>query len=124
LEGRIPRVNSQDFRQRTHAYALRIVKLVESLGKGSVARTLGRQLLRSGTSVGANYRAAARARSKADFIAKLGIVEEECDECIYWIELLIDAGKIKASRVEGPLIESKEILAMVVASINTARARR
>ena len=124
MAGTIPRVNSADFKKRTQEYALRILKLVESLPKDDASRILGRQLLRSGTSVGANYRAATRGRSRADFIAKLGIVEEECDESIYWIELLIAAGKVKGIRVQALLDESQEILAMVIASINTARSRR
>ena len=124
MDGRIPRANSADFKKRTQEYALGILELVESLPKDDVSRILGRQLLRSGTSVGANYRAAARGRSRSDFVAKLGIVEEECDECIYWLELLIAADKVKVVRLQSLLDESNEILAMIVASINTARARR
>lgn len=82
---------------------------------------LGGQLLRCGTSVGANYRAACRAKSTADFIAKLGIVEEEADESIYWIELLVEAGLLKQSRVADLLDEANQILSIVVSSINTAR---
>lgn len=82
------------------------------------------QLLRSGTSVGANYRAACRAKSTADFISKMGTVEEECDESVYWMELLEESGKVKPAAVAGLRREGSEILAMVVASINTARARR
>jgi four helix bundle protein len=79
-------------------------------------------MLRSGTSVGANYRAACRARSRRDFIAKLGIVEEEADETIYWIELLIESELIKRARVADLLQESDEILSIVISSIKTARA--
>ena len=74
--------------------------------------------------MGANYRAACRARSRGDFIAKMKIVEEECDESIYWMELLIDAGKMKASRLAGLMREAEEILSMVCASLNTARSRK
>lgn len=81
-------------------------------------------MLRSATSVGANYRAACRARSKRDFVAKMGIVEEEADETMYWIQLLIDAELIKPERVAGLLRESNEILSIVVSSIKTARMER
>ena len=85
---------------------------------------LGNQLLRSGTSVGANYRAASRAKSKADFIAKMGIVEEECDESLYWMEMLADAGLVDIARMAKLMKEGDEILSMVVASIRTARSSR
>ena len=85
---------------------------------------IGRQILRSATSVGANYRAACRAKSPADFIAKMGIVEEEADECLYWLDLLSDAGIIPQSDLTPLTREAGEILAMKVASIRTARARR
>ena len=78
-------------------------------------------MVRCGTSVGANYRAACRAKSRPDFVAKMGIVEEECDESIYWIELLIDAGIVKRERVADLLQESDEIVSIVVSSIKTAR---
>src|SRR5262249_15113534 len=90
----------------------------------AVSTVLGRQLLRSGTSVGANYRSACRARSKADFIAKLGIVEEECDESLYWMELLVNAGKLRPSRIAELTKEGNEIVALVVSSINPARGVR
>lgn len=78
---------------------------------------IGRQLLRSGTSVGANYRAACRGKSRADVIAKLSIVEEEVDECLYWMELLIGAGIMPAERLQDLMREGDEILAMTIASI-------
>src|SRR5262245_23242161 len=80
---------------RTKQFALRVIKLVDSLPQKRAATVIGNQLLRSGTSVGANYRAARRARSTADFCSKMGIVEEEADESEFWMELLIDAGIIK-----------------------------
>ena len=110
-----------EFKRRTFDYGIRVVRLVQALPKGDASRDLGRQLLRAGTSVGANYRAAARARSRADFIAKLGIVEEECDETLYWIEVLIELGFVKAKRVQPLYDEGGEILAMIVSSITTAR---
>ncbi|MBS0662545.1 MAG: four helix bundle protein [Verrucomicrobia bacterium] len=110
-----------EFRQRTKQYSLRVIRVVDSLPRDSVARTMGLQLLRSGTSVAANYRAAARAKSPADFIAKMGIVEEETHESLLWMELLIESDRIKSEPL-GPLIkEGQEILAMTVASIATAR---
>ena len=80
--------NPDQLRQRTKTFALRVIKLVEALPKTTTAAVLGKQLLRSATSVGANYRAACRARSTAEFVAKMGIVEEEADECIYWMAII------------------------------------
>jgi len=114
-------MSPEDFKKRTKIFALRIIKLVEKLPKTVTASVIGRQLLRSGTSVGANYRAVCRARSHADFIAKLGIVEEECDESLYWMELLIESGAMKPKRLSLLMNEAHEILAMVVQSINTSR---
>ncbi len=113
-----------DFRQRTFDFALRIVRLVEALPDSGVCRTLGNQLLRSGTSIGANARAAKRGRSRAEFIAKMGIVEEEADETLYWLELLVAAGKITPKKVEAMLQEANEILSITVASIKTARTQK
>ena len=115
-------MSPEEFKRRTFDYGIRVVRLVLALPKSDASRDLGRQLLRAGTSVGANYRAAARARSRADFIAKLGIVEEECDETLYWIEVLIELGFVKATRVQPLYDEGGEILAMVVSSITTARS--
>ena len=106
---------------RSKEFALRIVKLVDSLPNTLTARTIGRQLIGSGTSVPANYRAASRARSNADFIAKMGIVEEETDESAFWIEFLVDAEIVKADRVAGLLDEANQLTAIWVSSINTAR---
>jgi four helix bundle protein len=88
-------MTTEEMKVRTRSFALRVLKLTESLPNSRTADVLGKQLLRCGTSVGANYRAACRAKSKADFVAKLSIVEEETDEAIHWIELLIDSGLIK-----------------------------
>lgn len=108
-------------RVRTKQFALRVIRLVNSLPNCRTANVIGNQLLRSATSVGANYRAAQRARSNAEFRAKLGIVEEEADESEYWIELLVESGLVKKALVEDLLREANEIVAMVVASIRTAR---
>jgi four helix bundle protein len=115
--------SSDDLKRRTKQFALRVIRLVESLPRSRTADVLGRQLLRSGTSVGANYRAACRARSRAEFQAKLGIVEEESDESAYWMEILIDAGLVKSKLVEPLLGEANELTAIMVASINTSRRR-
>jgi four helix bundle protein len=112
------------FKKRTKAYALKIMRLTDNLPSSRATHVIAGQLLRSGTSVGANYRAACRAKSSADFISKMGTVEEECDESIFWMELLEESGKTKADAVSELKKEGSEILAMVVASINTARSRR
>ena len=117
-------MKAEEFKARTKAFALRIVRLVGSLPKTRSSDVIGKQLLRSGTAVGANYRAACRARSQADFVAKMGIVEEECDESVYWIELLVDTEQIKSALVEDLLREANEILSMIVASRKTALARK
>jgi four helix bundle protein len=111
----------EEMRNRTKVYANRVVKLCSALPTNWVAQTLGKQLLRSGTSVGANYRAVCRAKSNSDFINKLRIVEEECDESIFWMELLVDNELVKASRLNGLISEADELLAIVVASAKTAR---
>jgi four helix bundle protein len=117
-------MNTDDFKRRTKEFALRIIRLVESLPNTRTANTIGNQLIRCGTSVGANYRAAARARSDADFIAKMGIVEEEADESMFWMELLGETGIVKQELLDNLLQEANEIIAMTVASINTARGKK
>ena len=117
-------MNADEMKRRTKAFALRIIRLVESLPSSKSADVIGKQLLRCGTSVGANYRASCRAKSAADFIAKMGIVEEEADEVIYWVELLIESGLIERGRVEALLGEANELVAIVVSSIRTARGRK
>ena len=113
-----------DLKQRTKLFALEVINFVEELPKRRTAEILGRQLLRSGTSVGANYRSACRARSAADFIAKMGIVEEEIDESIYWMELLVESGIISSKDTEALMKEADELLAITVSSIKTARKNR
>jgi four helix bundle protein len=110
-----------EMKLRTKAYAKRVVKLCEALPNQWVARTLGAQLLRSGTSVGANYRAVCRAKSTADFLNKLRIVEEECDESLFWMELLVECDLMKVTRLRSLMQEADEVLAIVVASAKTAR---
>ena len=121
---RLPAVDEQTFRNRTKRFALEVIGLVESLPRNRTTEVLGRQLLRSGTSVGANHRAACRGRSASDVVAKLSIVEEEADESIYWIELLVEANMLAPDRVDAIKREANELLVMTVASIKTLRARK
>ena len=117
-------MSGPDLKVRTKAFALRIIHLVESLPKSRSAEVIGRQLLRSGTGVGANYRAACRAKSRADFIMKMKIVEEECDESMYWLELLMESKILRQELLINLQGEVNEILSVTVASIRTARSRR
>ena len=116
-------MTEQEFKGRTKKLALAIMRLVEELPRTRTADVLGKQLLRSGTSVGANYRAACRGLSTADVLAKLGDVEEEADESLYWMELLAESGTMPASRMAPEMKEMDEILRMTVASIKTLRLR-
>src|SRR5688572_32597395 len=108
-----------DLKQRTKRFALNIIKLVEALPRSRTADVIGRQLLRAGTSVAANYRAATRAKSPADFVCKMGIVEEEADESALWLELLTDAQTLSAEKSAPHLREAGELTAISVASVNT-----
>ena len=117
-------MDAEEFKGRTKTFALRIIRLVEALPKTRTSDVITKQLLRSATAVGANYRAACRARSHPDFISKMGIVEEETDESVYWLELLVESGQVKKPLVENLLQEANEILSMVIASLKTARARK
>jgi four helix bundle protein len=114
-------VNQQEMKVRTKEYAKRIIKLCRSLPEGLEGRRISDQLFRAGTSVGANYRAACRARSKADFISKLGLVLEEADECLYWMEIVAETKQIQPSLLESLIKEGNEIVAILVASINTSK---
>jgi len=110
-----------DLKGRTGQFALRIVRLFQSLPRNEEARVLGKQLLRSGTSVGANYRAACRSRSRAEFVAKLGIVLEEADETVFWLELLLDAGIVQQSKLSALVKEADELTSIFVTSLRTAK---
>src|SRR5882724_2577727 len=113
-----------EFRKRTFEFGIRCIRAVESLPKTTVAQIIAKQLVRAATSVGANYRAAIRSRSRADFVAKMGIVEEECDETVYWIEILVELGLLPEKRTSALQQEANEILAVTVSSIKTARRRQ
>ncbi len=115
---------STDLKVRTKLFAIRVILMVDTLPNKRSADVIAKQLLRSATSVGANYRSACRGRSKAEFLAKLGIVEEEADESSYWMELLIESGMISEPLVRDLLAECNEITAMVVSSIRTTRANQ
>jgi four helix bundle protein len=117
-------VAHENLKQRTKQFALRIIKVVESLPSGMVRDVMGKQLMRSATSVAANYRASCRAKSNADFISKMGIVEEEADESLFWMEMLVEANAIKQELLTDLMNEADQLIAIVVASINTARGRK
>jgi four helix bundle protein len=106
----------EDLGIRTKRFAIEVVRLVDRLLKRDSLRVIGNQLLRSATSVGANYRAARRGKSRADFFYKLKIVEEEIDECQYWMELLMESGLMEKSTIEPLYNESKELTAIFVSS--------
>jgi four helix bundle protein len=116
--------NEPDLKKRTKAFALRILKLVDALPKTTGGRARASQIVRSGTSVAANYRAACRAKSTADFIAKMGIVEEEGDETLFWLELLEESELVTAAKLTAIKQEADELIAITVASIKTARRNR
>ena len=114
----------EQMKLRTKEFGIRTIKVVEKLPARNAPRTIGQQLLRCGTSVGANYRAACRARSDAEFRAKLGICEEEADEAIYWLEMIVELGYIRSALLKNLIIEANEILAIIVASIRTSRRKK
>lgn len=111
----------EELKRRTKAFGLSVIKLVDRLPKTRSANVIGSQLLNCATSVGANYRAACRARSKAEFAAKLGIVEEEADEAAYWLEFLMEGEIIPSNSAMTLLREANELVAIVVASLVTAK---
>jgi four helix bundle protein len=114
-------MTEQELKDRTKQFALRIMRLVDSLPTTTTGRAIGAQLIRSGTSVGANYRSACGGRSRAEFIAKLGVVKEEADESAFWLELIGDSGLLKPSVVEPLLKEASELTAIFTASILSAK---
>jgi four helix bundle protein len=115
---------ARELQDRTKKFALRIISAFSRLPKLEEARVLGRQFLRSGTSVAANYRAACRARSTADFISKISIVVEEADETLLWLELLVEAKLVRAEKLEPLIAECEELLKIFSASLATAKANR
>jgi four helix bundle protein len=115
-------MTSEELKARTKAFALRVMKLVDAMPCSRASQVIGKQLLRSATSVGANYRAACRAQSHAEFAAKLSIVVEEADETVYWLELLRESGLLKPERLAKILKEANELVAIAVTSRKTAKA--
>jgi four helix bundle protein len=115
-------MKKEDLKERTKKFALMIIKLVEELPNTLVGRTIGNQIIRSGTSAAANYRAACRARSNADFISKITIVEEECDETLFWLELIAEANLLKKEILQCIVKEADELTAIFTASGKTARS--
>ena len=111
----------KNLQDRTRKFALEVIKFTEKLQRDDTSKVLGRQLLRSGTSVGANYRAACRSKSKPDFISKMKTVLEEADESAFWIELLLDAAKASPQATQPLLAEANELVAIAASSVNTAR---
>jgi four helix bundle protein len=112
----------QELRERTKSFAIRIVKLFRALPLTPDAQIIGKQLLRSGTSVGANYRAACRARSRSEFISKLGVVVEEADEAMFWLDLLGETGIVPMQRLEEISREARELTAIFTAARATSKA--
>jgi len=109
-------MNKDDLKRRTKQFALRVLKLVEAPPNSKSGRAIGGQLVRSGTSVGSNYRAACRGRSRAEFIAKIGVVEEEADESAFWLELIIEHKLLKEPLVKALWLEADELTAIMAAS--------
>jgi four helix bundle protein len=117
-------VSTAELKTRTKHFALRVMKLVDALPRTIQGRATANQIIRSATSVAANYRAACRARSRAEFIAKIGVVEEEADETAFWLELIIDLGLLKDAKIRPLLTEAGELVAIMAASRKSAVANR
>ncbi|MBI1870655.1 MAG: four helix bundle protein [Chlamydiae bacterium] len=117
-------MNSQELKTRTKLFGLKIILLVEKLPRSKTLDIINRQLLRSATSIGANYRAACRARSKADFVSKIGIVEEESDESVYWLELLIETKLVTDTQIHVLLKEANELTAIFTATGRTTKEKQ
>ena len=113
-----------DLKQRTKEFALRVVRMYCALPKSAVAQVLGKQALRSGTSVGAHYREASRARSQAEFISKLEVALQELDETEYWLDLIAEGEIVPRKRLEGLVAEIQELMAILLASVRTAKKNR
>ena len=116
--------NADEFKKRTKAFAVRVMKLVDALPMQTSAQVIGKQLFRAASSVAANYRAVCRGRSKAEFAAKLGIVEEKADECGFWLEMLTESGLMSEAMLKPLHAEASEITAMIVASIRTMKSSK
>ena len=113
-------MDKNELKDRTKQFALRTIRLTQSLPENVVGRAIASQLMRCGTSVGANYRSACKGRSRAEFIAKIGVVEEEADESAFWMELIIEAGLMKALSIQSLLDEATQLVAIMAASRKSA----
>jgi len=116
-------LNSDDLKKRLKVFALRIIRLSEKLPKNLAGNTIGKQIIRSGTSPGANYRAACLGKSDRDFLNKLKMVEEELDETLYWLELIIEADLVKPDLLDDLIKENEELFKIIVSSINTMKKK-
>jgi four helix bundle protein len=116
-------MNRDDLKTRTKDFGLRVMKVVDALPNSISGRAIAAQLIRSGTSVGANYRSACRGRSSAEFTAKLGVVIEEADESAFWLEIIIEAALLKSALVQPLLEEASELVAIFTASVRTTKAK-
>ncbi len=117
----LPGVNAEQMKERTKQFALHVIRLCRTLPRSSESTIISRQLMRSATSVGANYRAVCRARSTPDFVSKLGVVLEEADESLFWIDLLVDAGVTSKDNIGMLRAEANELVAIFVTSLRTAK---
>ncbi len=117
-------MTQHEMKARTKKFALRIIRLCNAFPNTGSAGVIGKQLVRSGTSVGANYRSACRAKSTADFLSKLSIVEEEADESVYWMELLAESGIVRENRLVDLIDEGNQIVSIIVSSIKTTKLKR
>jgi four helix bundle protein len=117
-------MNEEEMKERTKSFAKEIINLCRKLPKSREGRLIGDQMFRSGTSVAANYRAACRGRSKAEFISKLAIVEEEADETLFWLELIKEMKILNHPSLDLLMKENDEIIAIIVSSIRTARRNK
>jgi four helix bundle protein len=114
-------MNPEELKARTKAFAVSVVEFVDGLSNTGTTQLIGKQLMRSATSLAANYRAVCRSRSKADFVNKLGIVEEEADETVFWLEMLVECRKVRREEVDSFLDEGNQLTRMIAASRITAR---
>ena len=117
-------MTTEELKQRTKSFAVRVTQLVDALPNTLKGRAIANQIMRSATSVAANYRATCRARSRAEFIAKIGVVEEEADETAFWLELIVDTDVCGQSQIEPLLNEAGELVAIMAASRKSAIANR
>ena len=116
-------MTSEELKKRLKLFALRIIKLSESLPNNKTGNTLGNQIIRSGTSPGANYRSACLGKSDIDFLNKLKMVEEELDETLYWLELIVESGLVKRELLDGLMKENQELLNIIISSIKTMKTK-